>query len=247
MLKFLRARFEKLKGTIFHPQWLSLRYQAKSKRQLHRINNCLILDIGSGNSIHSTYINTSNSVVRLDYPQTNTRYKFAPDVYGDASVLPFKDKSIDAALLLEVLEHVRNDQKALNEINRVLVAEGKLYLSIPFLYPIHDRPFDYRRYTVHGLIQLLESSNFKVTKILPHGNSLVTAFQLIILSLLEFCQWLERKNKLATYIICIFVYLCCILINIVSILAIPLNFLDTACLGYFIVAKKLPTKSKSSP
>ena len=120
MLNLLRSRFEKLKGTIFHPQWLSLRYQAKSKKHLRCIRNCLILDIGSGNSNHSQYVHTSNTIVRLDYPQTNIRYKLIPDVYGSASILPIKENSIDAALLLEVLEHVKNDQEVLTEIHRTL-------------------------------------------------------------------------------------------------------------------------------
>ena len=48
------------------------------------------------------------------------------DVVGDAHSLPFKNDSFDVVLATEVLEHLKEPQRALNEMKRVLKDGGKL-------------------------------------------------------------------------------------------------------------------------
>lgn len=45
--------------------------------------------------------------------------------------LPFKDGSFDGILCTEVLEHVRNYMKAMNEIHRVAKVNGKVLITTP--------------------------------------------------------------------------------------------------------------------
>jgi len=53
-------------------------------------------------------------------------------VQGDAQHLQFDDDSFDEVVCLEVLEHLPDYRKALNEIVRVLRRGGKLHVSIPY-------------------------------------------------------------------------------------------------------------------
>lgn len=46
--------------------------------------------------------------------------------------LPFKDDTFDAVLIGEVLEHLREDVRALDNIRRVLKPAGRLVVSLPF-------------------------------------------------------------------------------------------------------------------
>ncbi len=46
--------------------------------------------------------------------------------------LPFDDESFDGVLIGEVLEHLRDDVRALENIRRVLKPDGKLMVSLPF-------------------------------------------------------------------------------------------------------------------
>jgi SAM-dependent methyltransferase len=78
-----------------------------------------------------------------------------PDVVADVCQLDFASDSIDAILMLEVLEHVRTPWLALAEIHRVLKPGGSLVLSAPFVFEIHEAPHDYYRFTRHGLEFLL--------------------------------------------------------------------------------------------
>lgn len=52
--------------------------------------------------------------------------------HADAHSLPFKDRSFDSVVCLEVLEHLRDYRQALNEIHRVLKPSGTLIASIPY-------------------------------------------------------------------------------------------------------------------
>lgn len=79
-----------------------------------------------------------------------------PDVVADVAELKdFADASFDAVFLLEVLEHVAEPQRALDELRRVLAPGGALVLSTPFVFEIHEAPHDYYRFTEHGLRHLL--------------------------------------------------------------------------------------------
>ena len=86
------------------------------------------------------------------------------DVVGDAHKLPFKNDEFDVVLCSEVLEHLHSPEIALLEMKRVLKSGGILILTTRFIYPIHDAPNDYWRFTKYGLRYLLkdwEITNFE--------------------------------------------------------------------------------------
>src|SRR5688500_11085311 len=76
-------------------------------------------------------------------------------VVTDAQRLAFRDGSFEVVLCTEVLEHIPEPQQAIDEMFRVLAPGGKLVLTTRFLFPIHDAPHDYFRFTKYGLRYLL--------------------------------------------------------------------------------------------
>src|SRR5207244_3632673 len=100
-----------------------------------------------------------------------------PDVVADAGRIPFKDGSVDAVILCEVLEHVSDPAVVIAEIVRVLRPSGTLCGSVPFVMPVHKDPGDYYRFTGDGLGRLLGELTSVV--ILPHGNHLGAAWRLL--------------------------------------------------------------------
>jgi SAM-dependent methyltransferase len=78
------------------------------------------------------------------------------DVVGDAHNLPFPDGKFDVIVCTEVLEHLHTPHTAVSEMNRVLKPGGKLILTTRFIFPIHDAPHDYYRYTKYGLKHLFK-------------------------------------------------------------------------------------------
>ena len=76
-------------------------------------------------------------------------------IIGDAQALGLADEVFDVVLCTEVLEHLPEPQRAIDEMFRVLRPGGTLLLTTRFLFPIHDAPNDYFRFTKYGLRHLL--------------------------------------------------------------------------------------------
>lgn len=136
----------------------------------------LVVDIGCADRHLSRRLSDGAHYVGLDYPDTATKmYRTRPDVFGDARKLPFQDGSIDAVILKDVLEHISDPQAALAQIARALRPGGKLVLWMPFLYPIHDAPHDYQRFTIHAMTTYLDHNGFTVRALKPVLKPVETA------------------------------------------------------------------------
>jgi len=61
------------------------------------------------------------------------------DARLDLTQLGLADGSVDTVVCVSVLEHVDDLPGALSELRRVLAPGGVLLLTVPFLYPVHDR------------------------------------------------------------------------------------------------------------
>ncbi|MEO0596145.1 MAG: class I SAM-dependent methyltransferase [Chloroflexota bacterium] len=94
------------------------------------------------------------------------------DVVHDAHHLPFVDNSVPSILCLEVLEHCHTPQQVIDEFYRVLQPNGTLILTTRFIFPIHDAPHDYYRYTQYGLQHLMR--DFSEVTIVPEAHTVVT-------------------------------------------------------------------------
>jgi SAM-dependent methyltransferase len=70
--------------------------------------------------------------------------------YVDLTRMPFQDGECDAFVLVSVLEHVVESERAVSEIARALKPNGKLFATVPFGYPVHD-VVDYWRFTAQGI------------------------------------------------------------------------------------------------
>lgn len=48
---------------------------------------------------------------------------------------------------------------------------GYVIIAIPFLYPVHESPYDYYRYTRHGIEYQLKKNKLVVERSMPWGAS----------------------------------------------------------------------------
>lgn len=89
-----------------------------------------------------------------------------------------KEKQVEQVLLIDVLEHVHDDLKALRQINKILIENGCLIISCPTpYYPKYfglefDKAIGHLRYyTLKNLKQLLEKNGFKILDYFYYTNS----------------------------------------------------------------------------
>jgi SAM-dependent methyltransferase len=93
-----------------------------------------------------------------------------PDLLWDGRHIPLEDNSVDSALATEVLEHCPEPEVVLKEAWRVLRPGGALFLTVPFLWPLHGVPYDEYRYTPFALRRHLENAGFEHIKLEALGG-----------------------------------------------------------------------------
>lgn len=85
---------------------------------------------------------------------------------GSASKLPYKENMFDTTLVLDVIEHIEDDQKVVDEMFRVLRPGGEAIITVPglpFIWSEHDSGQGHkRRYTRRRLVKLAQKAGFKV-------------------------------------------------------------------------------------
>jgi len=105
--------------------------------------NKRILDIGCYDGTISQLIKEKNNVViGLDMSMNAlnmAKKKGIECVSSNADNLPFKDKSFDIVVASEIIEHIFDTGKFLDEINRILKSNGELILTTPNLALLDNR------------------------------------------------------------------------------------------------------------
>ena len=69
---------------------------------------------------------------------------------ADAHKLPFEDAVFDGVWVQAVLEHVLEPATVVAEIHRVLRRDGLVYAETPFMQQVHERAYDFSRFTQSG-------------------------------------------------------------------------------------------------
>jgi SAM-dependent methyltransferase len=115
-----------------------------------------VLDVGGRNR-------QSRSNRRLRELSTNPNTKivstdivadYAPDILDDICNSSIESSSYDAVYCDAILEHVRDYQAAMSNIQRILKPGGELFIYVPFFWSYHDRS-DYHRFTFPELDRIL--------------------------------------------------------------------------------------------
>jgi len=196
-----------------------------------------VLDVGSADRWLVPHLREDVQYVALDYPATAiAMYGTRPDVFGDACKMPFADASFDAVACFEVFEHVLEPGATLFEISRTLKRDGAAVISMPFLYPEHDAPHDYQRWTEHRWHRNAREAGLDVESIEPMLHAVRASGVLVCLALAGSLQHASVPSLILRLPLIMCLIPC---INIVS-LALSCVWPDWPALttGYRLVLKK---------
>ena len=141
------------------------------------------LDLGcSGNSflyfLHKSLHNSLLDLATLPLKQyvkkkTNSNFKnvshFFHPLCGDVTHLPYRNKSFDFLSMLDVIEHIKNDELAIAEISRILKNNGLVVVTVPhrMKYYTHQDNLigHYRRYEIKQIISKFGKSGLKCIEV----------------------------------------------------------------------------------
>jgi SAM-dependent methyltransferase len=173
MLKWLLRKYIfPLIPTLRIPPVSQINLDRALRKQFKRLNpEGVVLDVGSWDSPYKKQIPHSKYMTLDIDPQEH------PDICCDIHKIKWKPNYFDTIIVTEVLEHLYNPQKAINELHKILKPGGVCILSTRFIFPFHPVPKDYYRFTWDSLEYLFR--NFSHVEIYSHGNKLQVLWQII--------------------------------------------------------------------
>jgi SAM-dependent methyltransferase len=196
MKSILDIKKRLISNTFFLPRWYAIflnpyficrRWLFTAVRSFARSlqNDSRILDVGCGNKPYRNSFKTPH-YTGIDIPGGgHTDEEKRADKYYDGSSIPYPDSTFDALICTQVLEHADKPEILITEFHRVLNSGGKLLITMPFIYPEHEQPHDYRRYTRFELQRILKKSNFQDIRIMPSSGAFATIAQLLSIKIFE--------------------------------------------------------------
>ena len=138
------------------------------KDMLHGIDvqDKMIIDWGCGTKKVTKYTKGNP----LEYFSIDKLDHVSADMVADISDYVVLERAYDIAFCMEVLEHVKYPHMVFQNIFLNLKKGGELYMSVPFLFPVHSQE-DYWRFTDQGLKFLTENAGFKIDFIRPTDDN----------------------------------------------------------------------------
>jgi SAM-dependent methyltransferase len=156
----------------------------------------IFLDVGSGHQPYRSLIETSEG--RLHYYialDIRSKYnQFPPDIFWDGLHMGLSTGSVDCAMATEVFEHCPDIQSVLAEIYRVLKPGGMLFFTVPFLWTLHDVPYDEYRYTPFALERHLQAAGYEQISLKATGGWDKSMAQMIGLWVRRRWSYIEFKK-----------------------------------------------------
>jgi SAM-dependent methyltransferase len=133
----------------------------------------IMLDVGCGTGINYSVMSKYGTAVSTDFSEEALQFSKTRGV-GDlvrssVETLPFKHNAFDVVTALDVLEHVDDDLKALDQLRRIMKENALLVITVPaygFLWSEHDEALHHRRrYAASELRNKLTRAEFEVERI----------------------------------------------------------------------------------
>lgn len=130
-----------------------------------------VLEIAPQILAYKKYVNYSNYATLdiKDGPGVN----YVADIHD----LKMISDSFDTIVMTEVLEHLYNPFLAVDQLYRICKPGGVVIASTRFVFPYHEEPYDYFRYTIYGIGEIFKE--FREVQIITHGNLSLAIWDLI--------------------------------------------------------------------
>jgi SAM-dependent methyltransferase len=136
---------------------------------LNRLGARRVLNAGAGQGLYSPLLLAMspvaiNAEIDLSYA---SHYRTLDDprqtiAAASLTAIPFASECFDFVLCSEVLEHIHEDERALDELIRVLTPSGYLLISVPTPPAVFDKAHVREGYKPHDLAKMLRDRGLKV-------------------------------------------------------------------------------------
>lgn len=219
-------------GLFFNPYYFARKGLFNGLSQMQDEVKGDILDVGCGQKPYKQLFKTQ-SYIGLEIDTEENRLNKNADFFYDGKTFPFKDKTFDCVICNQVLEHVFNPDEFLSEMTRVLKQQGRLLLTVPFVWDEHEQPYDYARYSSFGLNSLLKKNGFQTIKQEKTMADIRAVIQIINAYLFK----IFPKNKILKFILVLLFIAPFNILGVLSFRILPKN--NDLYLDNILIAEKI--------
>jgi SAM-dependent methyltransferase len=138
-----------------------------------------VLDLGAGDAPYRELFAHADYTT-VDWENSPHLGARQADIVSSATAIPIASTSMGLVLCTQVLEHLAEPGEALRECWRVLAPGGRLALTVPLAWQLHELPYDYYRYAAPGIEHLLQRSGFTDIEVRARNDSFTTLAQLML-------------------------------------------------------------------
>ena len=126
-----------------------------------------LVDLGCGTAPYKDFfLQYADKYIGVDW--TNTLHNSKIDIISNLNEkIELPENYADTIISISVMEHLCEPQIFLNESYRILKKGGIIILQVPFMWWIHEAPYDYFRFTSYGLKYIFEKAGYKDIHIQP--------------------------------------------------------------------------------
>ena len=120
-----------------------------------------VVDLGCGTAPYKADIlKVADEYIGVDW-KNSFHDQSNVDIFASLTEpLPIEENFADTVSSFQVMEHLPEPSDFLSECFRILKPGGNFFLTVPFMWHVHEAPHDYYRYTRHGLEYLLTKNGF---------------------------------------------------------------------------------------
>ncbi len=185
-----------------------------------------VLDVGCGprKSMRQFIIDRNADYVGADIYPSPDHLRF------NGMNLPFENSTFDIVICLEVLEHAESMEELLSDIFRVVSGSGRVIISLPFLFPVHGAPSDFRRLTTFGIDSAIVKSGGEVCQSVTVGG--IGSFLTFPILGWRFGGLTNRSGPTLHFMSVLFAPIILMIAPIINLFALLLNKLDNSELLY---------------
>jgi SAM-dependent methyltransferase len=192
-----------------------------------------LLDLGCGKvPLYGMYRSRVSEAICVDWANSLHANEHIDQFVDLNAALPFADESFDTILTTDVLEHIREPDLFWQEMSRVLKSNGKIILSVPFLYWLHEEPHDYCRYTSYKLRDFCERQGLEVLRLESYGGGLEVVLDIV-------SKHLTRHSRISA----IHLWIANRLTRFAPLRSLSEDMKEVFPLGYCLIAQKAAASS----
>ncbi|MBC5863654.1 class I SAM-dependent methyltransferase [Flavobacterium turcicum] len=131
-----------------------------------------VLDLACGVMPYKEYLLNQKitEYIGMDLEPTEYHHHVKPDIIWDGKTISIEDNSVDFVIATEFLEHYFDTASILQEIKRVLKPGGIFFFTVPSIWPLHEAPYDYHRFSPFTLEENFKRTEFSNWQVKPLGG-----------------------------------------------------------------------------